>query len=266
MARFVREGDTLHVYPGGRESNIGVYDGVETVHFHDGVNLGEVIAPDITAKHIVMDDVNVWWQGNLIQTACFPYAETVVWDIETAPHCISNLLVGGHIAGKPDPVLNHDVRVTLCNKRHGIEETFFFKRMSKGLFDETVITLACGLNYQELRIFEAVKELQCYCRGFYRFYHPMLWVELFFSLTDITGKDSTASREFIRRRAGREVKQYFFQLTDALVIRLINEDLLTKATMKALLDMANDDGRIDVAAAILNKTAPKRRATSRFAI
>jgi len=264
MARFVREGVTLHVYADGKESNIGVFEGVDSIYFHEGVLLRDVVFPGIEAKHLYFNNNVDCFTSLSLYDRVFYGVESI--DVFSYPSLIDDvtgiddiirLVMGLHYYGKEDPILENDLTVRRWRRNGKIPYVATF---SKGT-TQSIVNWASQVvfgyyNQCELLTYENRKNDSC---------EPLFWIDLFFALEDV-GKDDDESRKYVRRHAGTAVKKHFSKASDATIIRLIREDLLTKAMMLSLLGMANDSGRVDVVAEILEKAAPKRNVVSKFAI
>lgn len=251
MATFKMVGDVLHVYPSGEESNVRVYDGVDSIHFHNGCNVLEVAYDGIEATKIVFDIIRGYSLYGC-DYSVFHEATDITWNASNIAHELSNLLLT-YYDGKKQPALDHDVSVRIVGGPYHRDVSFVLK---KGLKKFIVDNIMERYQYGQ-RMYTAVE--------FSYHYHimPLDWIETYFALTDMEGEDEK-TRQFVKRRIARSIKAHFDEADDLLVIRLIDEGLLAKPTMTALLDMANDSGRIDVVAAILNKVGGGGR--KRFAI
>lgn len=251
MATFKMVGDVLHVYPGGEESNVRVYDGVDSVHFHNGCNILEVAHDGIEATKIVFDIIRGYSLYGC-DYSVFRKATDVTWNASNIAHELSNLLLDEYNGGK-QPALDHDISVRIVGGPYNRNASFALAKGTKKFVVDNIVT-----KYQyERNMYDTVAwSYRCYIK-------PLDWIETYFALIDMEGDDDR-TRQFVKRRIARSIKAHFGEADDSLVIRLIKENLLTKPTMTALLDMANDSGRIDVAAAILDKVGGGGR--KRFAI
>jgi len=248
MARFERNGTTLHVFKDGHDSIKGVYEGVETIFFHSGVCLEDIVYLGIKAKTLNFLGFSTFYKMG--EHDCyFPCVETINLDYASlTSYDLMDMLIASD-----EDAISHDVNINVYGEvftiRKGTSMSVFHDVFCAFVYlADTYITISDRRRHK-------------------RRYNPMLWIDSYFGLVD-AGKGSEASRKYVHRFAGHELKEkdYFSRTSDATIIRLVNEDLITKANMKILLDMANDAGRVDVAAAIIEKTAPRRRVVSRFAI
>ena len=240
MARFKMKRDgVLHVYPDGWQSNVGVYDGVDFVHFHNGCNIYDMAYSGIEATHIVFDELRSY---RVYDSVVFGNATDIIWNARNLSSEFSGYIMPTYFWPNEQPKLDRDVRVRIVGGPYHRDVSFVLR---KGLKKFIVDNIVERYQYGQ-RIYTAVE--------FSYHYHikPLDWIETYFALTDMEGEDEK-TRQFVKRRIARSIKAHFDEADDLLVIRLVNEGLLTKPTMTALLDMANDSGRIEVVAAILDK-------------
>lgn len=252
MARFEMKRDgVLHVYPDGWQSNVGVYDGVDSIHFHNGCNILEVAYDGIEASTIVFDRIRGYSLYGC-DYAVFRNATNVTWNASNIAHELSNLLLDEY-NGDKQPALDHDISVRIVGGPYNRDVSFV---LAKGTKKFVVDNIVSKYQYGTSSHYAVDWAYRCYIK-------PLDWIETYLALVDMEGDDDK-TRQFVKRRIARSIKKYFDEADDLLVIRLIDEGLLTKPTMTALLDMANDSGRIDVVAAILDKVGGGGR--KRFAI
>lgn len=239
MARFKMVGETLHVYPDGWQSNVGVFDGVDSIHFHNGCIVSESIYDGIEATHVTFDILKGW---RYFDSPFFGKVTDITWNASNLPSELTNYIMPPFVFDKEQPVLDRDINVRIVGSPYGKSTSFTLRKGLKKLVINNIVE-----KYQHRQdMYKAVAYA-------YQYYiRPLEWIETYLALVDMEGDDDR-TRQFVKRRIARSIKAHFGEADDSLVIRLIEENLLTKPTMTALLDMANDSGRIDVAAAILDK-------------
>lgn len=250
MARFEMVGETLHVYPDGVESNIGVYNGVDSIHFHKNCNIYDVAYSGIEATRIVFDELRSY---RVYDSVVFGNATDIIWNARNLSSEFSGYIMPTYFWPHEQPELDRDVQVRIVGGPYSRDVSFVLRKgLKKFVIDNIVEKYQYG---QEMH-----KAIEYTYRYYFR---PLDWIETYFALIDMEGDDDR-TRQFVKRRIARSIKAHFGEADDSLVIRLIEENLLTKPAMTALLDMANDSGRIDVVAAILDKVGGGGR--RRFAI
>lgn len=254
MARFEMKDDVLHVYADGNESNEGVFNGVKKIHIHNGVNLGRVLPDGIEVEELVLDYIYGMYPINQY----LPHLRYVVWDISNRMEFPLTFLFPPHNIcqnGEVEIRLQRDVVIKLHQK----EQSFTLKEGYSYSTCKNLIRYYCY--YTSIAMEDAVEDVLTTARRYDD--APLDWVELAGVFLEIAPE---TAESFLRKYLGRDVKKYFNELSDARITQAVSLGSMTKAMLRSLLGLANDAGRAEVVAVILDQMDTGKESGSRFSL
>lgn len=251
MAKFEMIGDVLHVYADGYMSE-ATFKGVKKIHVHDGVNLGKVLPTGIEVEELVLDYMYYAYPINQY----FPHLRYVVWDISNRMEFPLVFLFPPHnLSENGDVKLQRDVVIKLRQK----EQSFTLKEGYSYSTCRSLIKYYCY--YTSIATEDAVEDVLTTARRYDD--APLDWVELAGVFREIAPE---TAESFLRKYLGRDVKKHFNELSDGRIAQAVNLRSMTKAMLRSLLGLANDAGRAEVMAVILDQMDTGKESGSRFSL
>lgn len=241
--RFEIKEDVLHVYADGNETiEQDILNGAKNIYIHgDGyLKVKDILHDGMMVENIVLECVPTYFgirESILLKNLASVKSIESSFDFTSILPFDSKSLFGK---------LTHDVELE-CNNH-------------KFMFVKGTDTLVCHHIYLMLWDTDPIS----YFKSAYRCLCPAFFIKFVY----IVGSEFDKNPEiykYIRKYAGTALRNGFESIPDNIIYWFIQKGYVSKQAMKKLLDMANDAGRVELVAILLDEMACHQRA-SRFAL